>query len=450
MAERTFDLSQQQMRDQIVADEQNRLQQYRRAWEAYYGQHKKPLRIKKNQPDDNVIVNYIRLAVDVKTAFLVGEPGKEINFDTDDQEGETSPQETWLGQCWRKNRKLTTLHKIALNGSVCGNSYVKVMRPPNGWQYPRLISLDPAIVKPTWNPDDIDEVLEWRIRYTATSSGGQVVYKQQLIQPSGNVWEILDQERLPQASEWQTVRREMHPFTWAPIFHCQNLPDPNVFWGLSDIEPDVVNLNNALNFILSNINRILRFHAHPKTWGRGFREEQLKVAVDETIVLESPDAHLENLEMLSDLSSSITFYQEVRRALREVVNVPEVAFGGIEDPSRVSSLALKLLYGPLLMLTGRKRVTYGEMLSELNSGLLEMGGFGSGIEVSNKWPFVLPEDPKSEAETLLLDQQLGLSKETALKKRGYDAADEAVRRQDEGENLGAQLLRAFERGDEDV
>lgn len=443
------------IRERVAADEQARQRRYRRAWEAYYGQHPQPLRVKKNKPNDNIIVNYCRLIVDVGIAFLFGEPDekglKELRFATDADDGATSVEEAWLQMVWRANRKMTTLQKIGLNGAVCGNTFVKVQRPPVPGGPPRIIVLDPAIVTPTWNPDDIDDVDGWQILYDATDPAtGKPVQRRQTIERDGRGWTITDAQRVPPAETWQELSVERWPWAWSPIHHCQNLPDPNVFWGLADLEKDVLDLNAAVNFVLSNINTIVRYHAHPKTWGRGFRSDQMKVGADESIILESADAELRNLEMLSDLSSSTAFWEALRKALRETSHVPEVALGGFEDASRVSSLALKVLYGPLLMHTGRKRATYGEMLQELNAHLLEMGGMTYDGPVVNRWPFVLPEDPQQEAQTLLIDQQLGASKDTTLRRRGYNPAREAELRAEEGDGLGAQLLRAFERGDENV
>lgn len=443
----------EQVNERAKLDEQQRLRKIQKAWDAYYGDHKKPLKVKPGKPDDNVIINYIRLAVNVKVAFLFGEPEKEIRFSTDMDDGATTKQEEWLRQTWAANRKLTTLTKVGLNGAMAGSTFMKVMRPPAGWEYPRVIALDPAIVTPTWDPADIDRVVKWEIRFEGHDpETGKAMQWYQVMTPAGNGWRIVDKRRPlgKVITRWETTGETLWPFSWAPVHYCQNLVDPNVWWGMADVEPDVIGLNDSINFIVSNISRILRYHAHPKTWGKGFKADQLKIGPDETIALENPEAELHNLEMVSDLTSSIEFYQAVRKALREVTTVPEVALGGIEDASRVSSLALKVLYGPLLMQTGQKRTTYGEMLNELNMHLLELGGQGSGIEVRCRWPFMLPEDPQQEAQTLVLDQQLGASKESTLRKRGYDPKVEADRRADEGGNLGAELLRAFDRGQDDV
>lgn len=62
------------------------------------------------------------------------------------------------------------------------------------------------------------------------------------------------------------------------------------------------------------------------------------------------------------------------------------------------------------------------------------------------WPELLPGDPRAEAETALLHQQLGVSQDTLLQRLGYDPDVERQKREVGSQQLGEQLLTAFERG----
>lgn len=430
--------------------------QWRRAWNYYYGRHKKQLAVGKRQKRDfNLMINYVKLAIDVKTSFLFGEPSKSIEFTTDAGKQDDTPAELWLRNVWEYNRKLTKLRKLAVNGHICGTAYLMLKAPRLGQAFPEIIVLDPEFVKPEWDIDDIDRLDRVVIEYENARPDGTLWTDRKVIEqnPDGAGWVIIQMERSVDSEDddFQQVGDViLWPYSWCPVHHCQNIPDPNVFFGLSDVERDLMDLNDAINFTVSNINKILFFHAHPKTWGKGVSAEQLTVNADGTILLNSKDGMLANLEMSGDLQSSLGFYETLRGAFKQMSSVPEVALGGIDDPARVSSLALKVLYGPLLMQTGQKRVTYGEMLEEVCRHLLEMGNpEWAGTRVSIEWPYVLPEDPETEARTLVLDQQLGLSKATAMQKRGYKATVEKENREDEAaENvsIGDQLLKDFDAG----
>ena len=88
----------------------------------------------------------------------------------------------------------------------------------------------------------------------------------------------------------------------------QSLPDRAGYYG----DPDLVRpeLNDALNFVASNTMRIIKHHGHPKTIGTGMRASEVQeTAVDGFWSVPNPDAKIANLEMQSDLGSSMAFLQ---------------------------------------------------------------------------------------------------------------------------------------------
>lgn len=422
----------------VLEGENTRLQQYKQAWDAYSGKLKRPLKVKRGKPDDNVIVNFVRIVVDTSVALLFG---KEPRFEL--SEVEQTAAEEWLERVWRANRKMQFLHKVALNGALYGHVFVKIVpREP----YPKLVNLSPEYVHVIVDPDDVDEVIRYIIQYPAIGRDGQRVVIRQVIERREGVWVIIDQ--ISERDGPFVVRSEdAWPYQWPPVIDAQNLPSPNEFYGIADVEEDVIDLNNSINFVLSNMARIIRYHAHPKTWGKGFRAKDIKSDADEMLIFPSPDAELHNLEMQSDLSSSIELYRQLKESLHEIARTPEVALGKLDRTGNVTGLALQILYRPLLEKTNLKRTTYGEMLVELNRRLLETGGFGDNNITKIHWPELLPKDAKEEREVALLDQQLGVSDDTILRKLGYDPDTEKQKREATTADMAEKLLTAFDRGE---
>jgi len=422
-----------------------RQQRFQRAWKTYEGEHPKTLRVRRPRRarsapviDDNVTVNYSRIVVDKGVWFLFG---KEVGFKPtkgigQDPLPDESEQEKWLRQCWIANKKMTTLQKWAINGGVCGHGFIKIVTDSRLTDpFPRLVVLDPSCVDVEYEEHDIDVVRCYTITYESLDVAGNVVVKQQLFEYNEltEYWDIIWRESVSDG-EWIEISREEWPYTWAPIVDVQNLPLPNVYWGLSDIETDVLDLNYAMNGVMSNIRKIIRHHAHPKTWARGLTEKQVRgldVSVENVIGLPSENAEMRNLEMQSDLSSSITYYQRLREAFHEVTEIPEVATGQMESVGSLSGLALQILYGPLIEKTETKRRTYGDGLVELNEHLLELAGLSQGgeeaegrIRVSLVWPDIVPVDEVALRQALEIDVNLGASRETALTRLGYNAKKE--------------------------
>jgi hypothetical protein len=437
--------------EMAAVEEQARLRAYQQRWRAYDGDHPKPLKVKPNQPDDNLIVNKARVIVDTGLAFLFGE---ELRFELDKAKGTEGEAERWLDACWRANRKMTLLQKAGLNGGVCGTTYVRIVPADAKAGFPRLLVLDPATVRVLWEPDDIDRVVAYRVQYPAIDPRtGKPIAKRQAIDRDGTGWRIVDQVSRPDSGVWETLAETRWPWAFSPIVHNQNLPVPNEFYGRSDLEDDVLALNRGRNFVLSNMARIIRFHAHPKTYTKGIGGAKLNVDVDGTINLPSKDSEIGTVEMASDLASSLELDRRIDEALHEIARVPAIATGKVEDIGQLSGLAMQILHRPLVQMTKLKRLTYGDMIADLNARLLEMAKHGAGRQTTLVWPELLPSDPKAEREVAILDEQLGASTETLLGKLGYDAKAEAKKKQAEakaGAELGQAMLTQFERGQEDA
>jgi hypothetical protein len=259
--------------------------------------------------------------------------------------------------------------------------------------------------------DDIDEYDEnygnfvpkrrWQIRVTTSTPEGRIIRPERIF-------------------DW--------PYEWPAIIHCQNLPSANTLNGTSDLEEDLINLQISINFVLSNLMKIIRYHAHPRTWGSGFEADAIKVAVDETVVFTDPEASLHYLELTGDnIGSSVDYFKRLKEAFHQIARVPEVSAGQLDNIGNISGLAMNVLYQPLVEKTETKRSLYGPMLEEISMRLLEMK-FGSRKPVQITWPELLPRDPLQERQYLLIDKSFGASNRTILTKLNYDWEREKARK----------------------
>lgn len=447
-------LADQQAAD-LAAQEQERLAAYKAAWQAYHGTMPKPLKVRPGNADDNVIVSKARVIVDTAVTYLFG-------FGVEWQLGETDTDtaaEEWLDTCWTVNRKQTTLLRLAMNGAVCGHVFVKIVpNAPSTAPYPRLVVLDPAMVRVTWQPDDIEVVDAYTVSWMGVTNGRPTLFRQR-IERQGAQWVVIDEHARPGelVPRWIEDGRETWPHDWPPLLDCQNLPMPNEYYGEPDITPDVVQLNYARNFTLSNWQRIIKWFAHPRTWAKGVGGTTLDVGPEQTIVFNSPDASLNMLQIASDLAGTGDFDRRIDEAMHEITATPAIATGKLETVGNLSGTALQVLYGPLLSKTRKKRAVYEDFIIELCRRLLDLGGYGADNRVQVTWPELVPSDPLQEAQTMQIHAALGVvSKETMAEKLGYDwdieeermAVVDATDTQPEAdvpeEDEGRRLLVAFQ------
>ncbi len=418
----------------------SRQQAMQETWKAYRGDWPDPLKVKPGQPSDLVKTNRCKPIVDKGVAFLFGQD-VTIEVVNDDAAQKA------LDDFWRVNRQMTILAKVAMNGAVCGHAFAKLIPADPA---PRLVALDPQTVTVITDPDDCDTVDQYCIEYTSADVNGEPMTKRQVFTridpdhdaafvPGGDrdsTWRIQHWFRRDGMRDFAPDGPSQDwPYWWPPIVDCQNLTAPNEFWGEPDLTPDLIDLNKVLNFILSNTARIIKFHAHPKTFVKGMTASQLDLSVDGIVALANPNATIDNLEMHSDLASSMAFAESLRTDMDELSRVPAVATGRMANivSGNISGIALHLLFQPLLEKTQIKQRLYGEMIEEICCRVLDLAGLGYDHTINLHWPHLLPVDETGEAQKAMLWEQLGVSQDTVLRGLGFDPDVEQEKRDEENQ-----------------
>lgn len=447
-----------------------RQREYERAWKYYFGNHDKHLKDDASNTRDNVTVNLYGLGIDKGVSSLMGTTDqgtiKGPDFDvvepeptpanvmqqmvqgvkrviTPRQMDKESPAETWLDKAWEANMKPVLLHDMALSGGVCGHVFLKIIpngaRDPDTYELtlPGLISLNPAHVAVFWHAPDMRRVLWYRIQFKINEAE---TFRQDIIRlrdDDGNdlpKWEIRDYSKGgPNAqggrNEWQLDNTQVWDYQWPPVMDWPNLPRPHEYYGCNDIGVNG-NLNDGLNFTASNMQRIIKHHAHPKTIGTGFKSDQLtRSGIDRLWTVSDPGAKIYNLEMQSDLSSSMEYMQFLRQSFFQ--GIREIDPATVQDKlGAMTNFGLRVLFRDSLEKTGTKRLLYGHGLRCACRYMLELGGF-AGQKVTDSWPDPLPQDSVAQATALQIDRDNGLSQDTYLQRRGFDPDAERERREQE-------------------
>src|SRR5260221_4589943 len=434
----------------VPRDDVERKEQMGKAWDAYVGKFAEPLETGKGEINKNVKPNKCAPIVKKGVSFLFNEM---LKIETQEQD--------FTDSVWGDDdEKMTMLAKIGTNGGVFGQVFLKLIPAQGDMDYPRIVNLDPRIVRIVSDPEDCDLHLAYVIEYPKTSD----MEKRQIIarvDPNSDLsitgdydledtWTITNYVKKGSATYWSQVGEvEEWPYPFAPIFTCQNLPNPNESWGKPDSTEAIIQMNKVINFILSNMDTILYFHGHPKTWGKGFKASQMSTAVDETIVIEAPDGTLQNLEMKSDLSSSRSFAKDMSNHMEQESRVPAIALGDQEamPKGNISGVAIQLLFQPILEKTTQKQRLYGKLIREITRAALVVSGklavtAWKKYKVKIHWQDLLPNDDQAAAAVALIYKQLGVSTSTILQRLGFDPDEEAKKNADEDQ----KKMVAYSRG----
>ena len=389
-------------------------------WNYYRGFHKKHLKIREGSPDDNVVVNLSRKVVDTGATFLFG---KSVTFSTDGDEGTETPEEVYLRQVFAPD-PINNFHyddflnELAIYGGITGTAFARLYNTGDMFtDKPSVVAINPAMVDVVTDPDNVRDVIEYLIIW----KGGDDWKRDRITRVDNGTWEIAREIKTGAGSRWVLDGDVLSwPYQWPTMFHCQNIKNPLSFWGDSDLTD--ADLNDSINFIASNTNRIIKFHAHPKTVAVGVSKDQIQAtAVDSLWAVPNPEARVENLEMQSDLASSMAHLDRLKNDFYQVTGLPDLSPDKVQIGA-LSGFALSILYAPLLSKTEGKRRRYGSMLQRINAAVLELGNFGEGIVTDIDWPNPLPSD-KTERAQLFGEYAQHTSIEAAARISGHSKDD---------------------------
>jgi len=421
------------------------------------GEQDKQLKVKMGQADDNVRCNLIGKAINQSVYLLVGQ-GVDFDLPGDDN----AKEDVWLDACWKANNKQVLLHRSVQNACEAGNGYIKIV--PDGMVgmlegkenvFPRLVCLDPKWLSMETNPEDFEQVIRYIIRFNTTAPDGSDRARKQVIEFADPGWLISDYYNDHSTyGKWVLMSEENWNYPFAPIVEWQNLPSPNSVYGEADISDDIIELQDRYNFVASNINKIIRYHAHPKTYGINVgKPDKESMGPDQMTLFTSgaggDKAMIGNLEMQSDLESSINFFDILGKSILD--NTSTVDVNNLKDKlGQLTNFAVRVLFNDAISKMNVKRQLLEIALKDLNHRLLVLAKLPDDPgEVV--WPeSVLPVNETEVLNAQKTELELGIvSKQTISMERGRDYEEEQKRIGEESaneSNVGDRILRTFERG----
>lgn len=443
-----------------------RKQQYERTREYREGKQPKRLVVKGGQTDDNLVVNFSGLVVDRTVSLLFG---KGVRFDLPG-EGIT-PADEYIQACWSANRQDELLNDIADFGATSGTPAVVFdidgVEQDGKW-YPGIMPLDPSYLTIETDPENYRNVKRYIIEYAIETDDG-VRGRRRIIEPFMQVDEANEQGReiitawivmdYIENEHGRWVEMPGSPRTWeykwAPVLAWKNLPNAGSVYGRPDLSDDVLHMQDGINFVASNINKVLRLQAHQRLWGR-FLDGVKAVVMGPDSILNVPNekGHIEAIPANASFVDMLEFQNALRDAMFSIARSTDPH--ALKDSvGQLTNFGLRILYKDALDKLETKRRLYGEALLEMNRRLLELGGFepDAGEIVWND-PL-----PTNEQEQMLSDQfelEAGLvSRQTVRETRGYDndteleriAADQTEENRN-NTNIGSLLLGNFTQGRE--
>jgi hypothetical protein len=393
-----------------------RLNRYSLNWAMYLGHHW-PYR--REVGEAQMVYNYYRAFSDYLINFTFG---RGVSFRSPHATEAIVPD--ILKRVWEiDNDKHGVLWEMGQQGGVSGDCFVKVAYEEPyvdtvGRKHPgkvRILPLNASFCFPEFHPHDRSRLIRFKLKYRfwgTSLEGTRQVY---------TYTEILTDERIEEYINDELIDSRPNPIGVVPIIHIPNVRISGSPWGLSDCH-DVIVLNRQYNEVATDVADIINYHAAPVTVITGAKASSLEKGPKKVWGGLPKDAQVFNLERGgAGLQGAMEYLETVKRAMHEMIGIPETALGQIQPISNTSGTALSIQFQPLMNRYQQKLVQYSEGLRRINElvlmtiGLKEPAMFiynpdFNGPIANDQLTVLDPNDPQTYQSVVHFPQPLPLDK----------------------------------------
>lgn len=447
-------------------ERETRMKEIDRYWKYYDGDHPRWLKPDpKTGQDENLVINLCERSIDKMTEF-VGIPKKIMvpALKNKVSDSAANPIQDELDSMWQEYRYMTP--EILQSGLLGGHSFLKLYIEDDGQAAMTL--LDPRSVSVFWDATRPKRVLFYRMQWKSGEKNyRQDIVPEQLLQspvstraassasseevvetalaPMDEItgWRIIDYREW--GSSWRVLGEQEWPYNFAPIVDWPTKKRAHSYYGVSALKGGRTGLNDGVNFIASNTARIIKHHAHPKTFVFG-AELDAKTEVGGFWDGLDGEARVETLEMASDLVSTMNFMNFLRGEFFSSSRVLDTA--SVRDKlGNLTNFGVRMLFGD--QIEAREEITRlaGDGLAEAFRRMLIVNGQTVEGKLETQWADPLPTDRLELLKGSEIESKLGTtSKETLATDIGRNYESEKEKMAEEPGAAGDAFIRVMEQG----
>lgn len=368
-----------------------------------------------------------------------------------------------LGRVWENSGGISLFQDMALLGHVYGHVDLVVRLDPegSGADAVRVEVVEPTRGIPVLDPADYRSLAAYVVHFERDENTVEhpgwleaLATPVRLKSADGRrggsrrkrttVTEILSSRARQVYLDERLVCQERMEWTGGrvPVCHIQNISEPFRYEGFGEVEA-MIAMQDELNTRLSDRASRVTLQSFKMYLARGIEGfEKSPVGPGVMWSTDNLNASIHEFGGDTESPSEQAHVQEVREALDKISCVPPLASGVVR--ARIGNLssanALRITLMGLLSKTARKRVTYGQGITNacrlILAGLDSTGALRTKQEdrsVTLRWPDPLPIDDREATLSARAKVDLGVPREQVLDELGYSTGDpEAFRRPREG------------------
>lgn len=417
-----------------------------KAWKYYDGEQPQFL-----IGGENLLINLSERAVD-KTVEFIGIP-EQAQLPKDDGTASSAAQDE-LDRLWDTYRTLTP--EIVQSGLIAGHNFLKLYFDPD--EKAAMTLLDPKYMAVCWHTTNVRQPLFYRMVW---EQGGEK-YIQDIVPdwllnpteetallvvpPPAQSWMIMDYVKKG-AGKMRLLREQAWDFPFAPIVDWPNKRRAHAYYGMSLLRSGVMGLNDGVNEVGSNTRKIIKHHAHPKTFVFGASLENESAVEGYWDDLPS-EARVENMELRGDLASSMNFLNLLKSEFFASTRVLDLAT--VQDKlGQITNFGVRMLFSDMIEAREETTALYGAGIAEALRRMAVMDGATLDKPPQMIWADPIPVNRLEQLKAAETEAKLGTtSKKTLADDIGRNYETETQQMALETRTDGAALLEVMRRGGE--
>ena len=213
-----------------------------------------------------------------------------------------------------------------------------------------------------------------------------------------------------------------------PIVHIQNVAQPYLYEGISDVEI-LVPLQDELNTRLSDRASRITFQTFKMYLAKGIEGiEERVVSPGRMWCTDNPDATIEEFGGDAAMPSEDSHVAEIREAMDKTSGVTPLAAGVLKGKigNLSSAVALRMTLMGILSKTERKQFTYGQGIKQIvrmvlrildEANIFKTNPADRAVDIL--FGSALPENTMEKLQEAQIKKELGVPNEQVLKELGY-------------------------------
>ena len=311
--------------------------------------------------------------------------------------------------------------------------------------------LDASICYPVFDPNNYDKIDLIDYVWCIPDSSGTIIGWKRERWAAGEIRTYTDGETNVAGTVIGSYDPEL--FDGCPVSWIKNNDVKGQPFGSSDIEP-LVELVEVYDHNMISMGEVIDYYRSPNLVFKGVKKTEFVSHSKANVYFVPENGDVRFIEWNGTPIGIDEYLSRVKNQISEISATPEIAFSNfVLKFSDISGIALKVLFGPLLIKTERRRLDWGRGIKKAMRMILyyETGQLIEEENITLLWSSPLPNNTKEDWETATLKEALGVSKDQTLREQGYTEDQinqmKAERKADAEETIRLKALEAKLVGD---